>query len=108
MADDTYAEFRDAVNMSASELEKWLATEDSKEVGQKSSSGAESVGHDSGRKIIKILNTKKADLTEADEAHMRKVVGYVHRHMAQRPNGDVEHTKWRYSLMNWGHDPLKQ
>jgi len=38
---------------------------------------------------------------------MRKVTGYVHRHMAQRPSGDVEHTRWRYSLMNWGHDPLK-
>ena len=105
---DTYAEFKDTVNMTASELEKWLRTDESKDVGQKSSSGAESVGHDSGRKIIKILGTKKADLTEADEAHMRKVVGYVHRHLAQQPQGDVEDTKWRYSLMNWGHDPLKK
>ncbi len=104
---DTYAEFKDAVNMSASELEKWLKTDESKQVGQKAGEGAESVGHDSGRKIIKILHTKKADLTDADEAHMRKVVGYVHRHLAQRPKGDVENSKWRYSLMNWGHDPLK-
>jgi DNA topoisomerase VI subunit B len=105
---DTYAEFRDAVNMTASELEKWLKTDESKQVGQKSSDGAESVGHDSGRKIIKILHAKKADLTDADEAHMRKVVGYVHRHLAQRPKGDVQDSKWRYSLMNWGHDPLKK
>jgi hypothetical protein len=28
-------------------------------------------------------------------------------HLAQRPEGDVEDTRWRYSLMNWGHDPLK-
>ncbi|GAB2589534.1 DNA-binding protein [Paractinoplanes abujensis] len=105
---DTYAEFKDAVNMTAGELKKWLETDEAKDVGQKSSSGGESVGHDSGRKIVKILGTKKADLTEADEAHMRKVVGYVHRHLAQRPKGDVEDTKWRYSLMNWGHDPLKK
>ncbi len=38
---------------------------------------------------------------------MRKVVSYVHRHLAQRPDGDVSDTPWRYSLMNWGHDPLK-
>jgi hypothetical protein len=38
---------------------------------------------------------------------MRKVVGYVHRHLVQRPKGDVPGTRWRYSLMNWGHDPLK-
>ena len=105
---DTYREFRDAVNMSASELEKWLATDESKGVGQKPADGGESVGHDSGRRIITILQTRKADLTEDDQAHMRKVVGYVHRHMAKRPKGDIEHSRWRYSLMNWGHDPLKQ
>ena len=105
---DTYAEFKDAVNMTASELGKWLETDESQAVGQKSADGAESVGHDSGRKIIEILHTKKADLTDADAAHMRKVVGYVHRHLAQRPQGDVRDTKWRYSLMNWGHDPLKK
>ena len=46
-------------------------------------------------------------MNDDDLAHMRKVVGYVHRHSAQRPKGDVEDTHWRYSLMNWGHDPLK-
>jgi DNA topoisomerase VI subunit B len=109
MADtDVYAEFRDAVNMTAGELKKWLGTDDSREVGQKASAGSESVGHDSGRKIIQILGKKKSDLTDADEQHMRKVVGYVHRHTAQRPDGDVSDTRWRRSLMNWGHDPLKR
>jgi ribosomal protein L11 len=102
-----YEEFKDAVNMTATELDKWLDSAESKEVGQKSS-GHESVGHESGRKIVKLLHTKKADLTDADEKHMAKVVGYVHRHLAQRPKGDVEDTAWRYSLMNWGHDPLKK
>ena len=104
---DVQAEFKDAVNMTAAELEKWLKTDESQKVGQKSG-GGESVGHDSGRKIVKILRTKKADLTEVDLAHMRKVVGYVHRHLKQRPSGDVEDTAWRWSLMNWGHDPLKK
>jgi hypothetical protein len=105
---DTYAEFRDAVNMSAAELERWLSTDESRAVGQKPAGGGESVGHASGRRIIEILRAKKADLTEADEAHMRKVVGYVHRHLAQRPDGEVEDTAWRHSLMNWGHDPLRR
>jgi Protein of unknown function (DUF3140) len=38
---------------------------------------------------------------------MRKVIGYVQRHTAPRPEGDVTQTRWRFSLMNWGHDPLK-
>ncbi|GAA3452525.1 DUF3140 domain-containing protein [Dactylosporangium matsuzakiense] len=107
MTTDTYAQFKDAVNMTAAELDRWLRTDESKDVGQKSAGGGESVGHDSGRRIVELLHTKKSDLTDADEAHMRKVVGYVHRHLAQRPSGDVRDTRWRYSLMNWGHDPLK-
>ena len=38
---------------------------------------------------------------------MNKVVGYVHRHLAQRSQGDVGQSRWRYSLMNWGHDPVR-
>ncbi|MCO1655132.1 DUF3140 domain-containing protein [Pseudonocardia humida] len=103
--DDVRAEFDDAVNMTAGELEKWLDTDESKAAGQHED-GGESTGHASGRRIVELLRTKKADLTDDDRAHMRKVVGYVHRHLAQRPKGDVEDTTWRHSLMNWGHDPL--
>ena len=78
----------------------------SKSVGQ-SKDGGESTGHASGRRIVEILQTNKSDLTDDDADHMRKVVSYVHRHQAQEPDGDVTDTKWRYSLMNWGHDPLK-
>ena len=101
-------EFAELVNMTPKELEDFLETPESKEVGQKQEAGAESTGHASGRRIVEIQRKKKADLTEDDEAHMAKVVGYVKRHLAQGgPEDDVEHSKWRYSLMNWGHDPLK-
>jgi hypothetical protein len=105
--DETAKEFHDVVNMTASELEKWLETDESKDVGQKSDGGGESTGHASGRRIIELLKAEKSYLSDDDYAHMRKVVGYVRRHSAQRPTGDVEDTHWRYSLMNWGHDPLK-
>ncbi|SDO31381.1 Protein of unknown function [Microbacterium sp. ru370.1] len=104
--DQTRKDFDDAVNMTASELKKWLATDESKSVGQKKD-GGESTGHESGRHIVGILEKKKADLTEDDLGHMRKVVGYVKRHSAQKPKGDITDTDWRYSLMNWGHDPKK-
>jgi hypothetical protein len=105
--DEVWDDWKDAVNMTASELERWLDTDESQAVGQKSSGGGESTGHHSGRRIVEILRTKKADLSEDDAEHMRKVVGYVHRHLAQRPSGDTTDTAWRYSLMNWGHDPEK-
>ncbi|AFJ36677.1 MULTISPECIES: DUF3140 domain-containing protein [Mycobacterium] len=104
--DTTWARFHDAVNMTAGELEKWLATEESNAVGQKQGE-SESTGHASGRRIVEILTAKRQDLTEADYAHMRKVVGYAKRHLAQRPQGNIDESPWRYSLMNWGHDPAK-
>jgi hypothetical protein len=101
-------EFGEAVNMTAGELEEWLGTEESQSVGQKDG-GSESTGHASGRRIVELLRTKKDDLTDDDYAHMRTVHGYVQRHLAQEPaKEDVETSRWRYSLMNWGHDPLKK
>ena len=100
-----WSEFRDCVNMQPQELEDWLETDESKSVGD--SDSGESTGHKSGRRIVEIKRTKKADLTDGQYDHMKKVVGYVHRHLAQKPSGDVEESNWRYSLMNWGHDPTK-
>lgn len=102
----TWSRFRETVNMTARELEKWLGSDKSRAVGQKRD-GNESTGHASGRRIVKILKAKRADLSADDYAHMRKVVGYAKRHLAQRPSGDTRDTTWRYSLMNWGHDPEK-
>lgn len=103
--DEIYTAFYDAVNMQPKELEEWLETDESKSVGD--SDGGESTGHRSGRRIVKIKRKKKADLTDSDYDHMNKVVGYINRHRAQRPDGEVADTNWAYSLKNWGFDPTK-
>lgn len=101
-------DFNRAVNMTPAALESWLSSAESKEVGTpRSSNASESIGHWSGRRIIEIKNKKPEEYTRADYSHMRKVIAYVARHGAQRPEGDVKETPWRHSLMNWGHDPLK-
>ncbi|HEY9779569.1 MAG TPA: DUF3140 domain-containing protein [Leptolyngbyaceae cyanobacterium] len=99
-------EFQQVINMTPKELESWLDTDESKEVGQKEGE-EESIGHKSGKRIIQLLQKKQDEYTDDDLSHMKKVVSYVHRHLAQRPSGDIEDTPWRYSLKNWGHDPLK-
>lgn len=104
--EETWKAFNEAVNMAPAELEKFLETEESRSVGWTKEDEDESVGHQSGRRIVAIKRSKKAELSDEDFAHMRKVVGYVHRHLAQRPEA-VEHSRWRHSLMNWGHDPMK-
>ena len=104
--EQTYDDFKEAVNMAPKELEDWLETDDSKEVGQDSGDG-EAIGHKSGQKIVTIKRKNKDELSDDDYEHMKKVVGYVHRHKAQKPNSGIEDSDWRYSLMNWGHDPCK-
>ncbi len=105
---ETIKDFNKAVNMTASEISDWLETDESKEVGDKGEDDkGESIGHRSGRRIIKILEKNKGEYTDDDIEHMQKVVGYIHRHRAQKPDGDITDTNWRYSLMNWGNDPKK-
>ncbi|KAG0656684.1 hypothetical protein C6P46_006986 [Rhodotorula mucilaginosa] len=128
-------EFNDYVNMSADELREWLDGEDSQSAGWskdnsgKVKEGEESVGHESGRKIIDILerNPKKdpSKYTDEDLQHMRKgadlgfslildLAAYCARHTKQeshmldeKSDEELEKTKSVRSLRNWGHDPLK-
>ncbi len=104
-----WKKFRDAVNMTAGEIEEWLATEESRKVGFTRPGESESVGRASGRRVVAILRKEKGALDGADYAHMRKVAGFVARHRAQGPHDEwkVPGSRWRHSLMNWGHDPLK-
>jgi hypothetical protein len=104
-------DFKAAVNMTPAALKDWLETDESHAVGWKGPDGkgtGESVGHRSGRRILEIGAKRRAELEPEDYAHMRKVVGYVARHLAQRPARNVETSRWRYSLMNWGHDPCRK
>ena len=77
MADDKdqiVSEFRNYVNMTADELKAWLKTEDSTSAGwTNGDGGGESVGHDSGRHIVEILETKESEWSEEQVKHMKKV-----------------------------------
>lgn len=99
-------DFAAAVNMTAGEIGQWLGTEESRSVGWVPPGGGESVGHEAGRRIAAILGSAEGELGEGDYALMRKAVGFIRRHRAQEPANPVT-SRWRYSLMNWGCDPLK-
>lgn len=104
----TAKDFAQAVNMTAVELREWLATDLSHSVGWRGTDLMlhESIGHASGRWIVEILEKPAEGLSDDDYGHMRRVVGYIRRHLAQEP-ANIVTSRWRYSLMNWGHDPLK-
>lgn len=108
-------DFSAAVNMTPSALRRWLDSDESRSVGMTADGDkvtapgdGEAVGHHMGERILQLKGTRHTDLDEEDYRAMRKVIGYVHRHLAQRPQGDVTETRWRRSLMNWGHDPLRR
>ena len=104
--EEVWSEWRDLVNMAPQELEDWLETEESRSVGDNEEQ--ESTGHASGRRIVEIKRTNKDDISDDQWDHMAKVVGYIKRHLSQGgPEKDKETSNWRYSLMNWGHDPLE-
>ena len=98
--------FRAAINMDAAELDEWLATDESRSVGFTRPGCDESVGHLSGRRIAAILRAPEPALEDEDYRHMRRVVGFIRRHRAQEPANAVT-SRWRWSLKNWGCDPLK-
>lgn len=91
----------------------WLKSEESQSSGWSKDDGSgETVGHDSGRNIIAIQEknpSKDAGKYDDDDiAHMRKVVSYCKRHLAQEEKAKKNPDSKSYkSLKNWGHDPLK-
>ena len=91
------------MNISVRELDDWLQTEECQSVGWHYEGEDKSIA---GRRIMEI-QPARGRASEDDLARMRKVVAYIKRRLAQLPHHDIEHTRWRYSLVNWGHDPLK-
>jgi len=126
-------EFNELVNMSADELKEWLGSEESAGSGWSKDDGSgETIGHEryvrpsrpacthrriqlsgaSGRKIIEILeknpNKDPSKYDEEDIQHMRKVVAYNKRHLAQEGKAKQDTNSKSYkSLKNWGHDAQK-
>ncbi|KAL2794821.1 hypothetical protein BJX66DRAFT_337432 [Aspergillus keveii] len=107
-------EFNGLINMTANELRDWLREEQSQSSGWKNESGAgETIGHESGRKIVNILehnpNKDPSGYSDEDVDHMRRVVSYCKRHLAQEETAKQNPDSKSYrSLKNWGHDALKE
>ncbi|KAI9776481.1 MAG: hypothetical protein M1835_005505 [Candelina submexicana] len=111
--DTVIREFNELVNMTAEELTEWLKGDASTSSGWTKDDGSgESVGHESGRKIVEILkknpNKDPEKYDQDDIDHMRKVVAYNKRHLAQEETAKRNTESKSYkSLKNWGHDAQK-
>ncbi|OQD86849.1 hypothetical protein PENSOL_c085G11635 [Penicillium solitum] len=109
--DTVIDEFKDLGNMTATGLCAWLEQEQSLTSGSVGGSG-ETIGHESGRMIVRVLEhnpiENPSDYSDQDIDHMRRVVSYCKRHLAQeeRYMHDTS-SKSDRSLKNWGHGSLK-
>jgi hypothetical protein len=94
------------VNIPPPALEEWLTTAASDSVGTRPDGHRHSVGQLAGLRTLELLDAPGHDWSESDLAHARRTIGFVKRHRAQWPRGDVSGRRWRHALRNWGHDPL--
>ncbi|GGD25966.1 GNAT family N-acetyltransferase [Nocardioides daphniae] len=104
--DDVLELWRRVVNCRVEEIEEWHTTPASSSVGTRAPGARWSVGQLAGIRTAELLAVPVAEWTAADHAHVRRVAGFVRRHRAQWPRGDVRERRWRHALRNWGHDPL--
>lgn len=95
----TVEEFRGVVNMSPEEIERWLQAPEAR-------SAADA---DEARRIVALLRKPAGQYTDGDVAEMQTMIDAVRERLALEgpPERDVAHSAWRYGLMGWGHDPLK-
>ena len=106
--------WRDLVNMSVSELEKFMESEEGKAAGlsrsEASKAGIRS-GRDSARAIIRMKQKKPEEWTAADWGWAGRQISFISRMRGNDgPLTDPktgEKTRKLTSLLIWGHDPRK-
>jgi len=96
--DVIHAALTKLVNLAPRELELFLGGEAAIRLGP----GAIA----EGRAVAALLRTPKAQLQDEDWAVVTRVTHDLQARLAERPEGDIEHSSWRLELMCRGHDPL--
>jgi len=115
---EKYKKWNQLVNMSASELQKFIDSEEGQEAGLSrkeagdagSGGGKITSGRDSARAIVRMLQKKKEDWTSNDWEWVGKQISFISRMRGNEgPNRDDKGrpTRKLLSLKIWGHDPEK-
>lgn len=111
--DETYTKWKNLVNMSKSELEKFYESKEGKEAGLSSSEAKEqgiSSGRESARWIMKMKDTPKSEWTPTMWKWANKQISFISRMSGMK--GDLyddkgNKTRKHTSLLIWGHNPKK-
>lgn len=108
-----YKKWKELINMSATEIQKFLDSDEGKEAGLsrgEASKAGISSGRDSGRAIIRMLNTPVEKWSDNDWKWANKQISFISRMKGNDgPLRDDKGNRTRKttSLMIWGHNPEK-
>lgn len=120
----TWSSWRSWINMSASEIEKFLNSEQGKEAGlsrkEAKKEGGIKTGRDSARALIRMIpsggswRSALENWSSNDWEWARRQVSFNSRMSGMKPTTrdpyfekDGEYTNWMKSMLIWGHDPRK-
>jgi hypothetical protein len=119
-----WSKWKSLINMSASEIQNFLDSEQGKDAGltrkQAKQEGGIKTGRDSARALIRMIPTggtwEKAldNWSHGDWAWARRQVSFNSRMRGMKPTSrdpykedDGDYTRWYKSMLIWGHDPKK-
>lgn len=110
---ELYSDWRELINMSASELEKFYNSEEGKEAGL-SKKEADDLGIHSGREsakwIMKMKKTPNKDWTPKMWEWAKRQISFVKRMKGNKGDlidGKGNKTRKHLALLIWGHNPKK-
>jgi hypothetical protein len=102
--DETFAQYHDLVNMSASELEAWADTE---------ASTMASLSRAPINRNLRLLRTPKDEWGSDEVREANRTIGFISRMSAAQQGkpvitqGGRDYSRRDASLLNWAHDPAK-
>jgi Protein of unknown function (DUF3140) len=97
--------FHRLVNMTSPELRDWLLTTPDGGDSYAPEPGVDV--HDTGERVLRILEKRRVDLTDDDVATMRLVTEWITGKLINAPRDEAADGPWRDSLLTLGHDPLR-
>jgi hypothetical protein len=103
--DEVYSKWNDAVNMTASQLERWADHPCSNEASQNPSSVRE--------RNMNLLETDKSDWGSSEVTAAKRTISFISRMRGSSPDGDATEggkgscpSEWSISLLNWAYNPF--
>lgn len=101
--DDVYSEWKDHVNMTASELQKWSKNPCSRQASKDPVAVM--------KRNLRLLEKNKEDWTSEDVKDAERTISFINRMRANKPDSPREGphgcpSEWAISLLNWAFNPF--